>query len=665
MGEESPTHASAPVGAVFLSYASQDAEAAKRICDALRAAGIEVWFDQSELRGGDAWDQSIRKQIKTCALFVPIISANTHARAEGYFRLEWNLAVDRCQRLAADKAFLVPVVVDDTPDDDERVPEKFRDVQWTRLPAGEAPPGFVRRVQQLLSGEVSASPRIARAPSVGASRRSSRFRPAWLALAVVLAAVAAYLLVEKPWIAKPPQPVAFAPPPHSIAVLPFVDMSEKHDQEYFSDGLSEELIDSLTKIHDLYVPARTSSFYFKGKPTTVSEIAKALSVANVLEGSVRKSGNRLRITAQLVRADNGYHLWSETYDRQFDDIFKIQDEIAAAVVTALRVSLLEPAEPHQAPTVSTEAYTLYLQARAIAQTAPQRGDYQRAIEYLQRALTLDPAFARAWAALASYQAFAYEYYNIGTLDEVRSGSTRAASRALELNPMLSDGYASRAQIFYDLEWNWSGARDAIGRALELDARNADAYQWASSISRIQGQFAQAIDLAREAVAHDPLNAWSYGTVGNACLAGGRLDDAEAAWRKAVELAPAMSQMHLMLGIALVANHKPAAALEQMDLETDERYRDVGRALALDALGRKNEADYALAIAEEKYAGVVEYPIAQVYARRPDPDKAFAWLERAYQLHDGWVPWIPWDPLLNDLRKDPRFAALLHKLNLSS
>jgi len=459
-----------------------------------------------------------------------------------------------------------------------------------------------------------------------------------------------------------PQTTA-ALPDKSIAVLPFVDMSEKRDQGYFSDGLSEELIDSLTKIPELHVPARTSSFYFKDRQTTIAEIAKGLSVAYVLEGSVRKAGNRLRITAQLVRADNGYHLWSETYDRQFDDIFKIQDEIAAAVVTALKVSLLERAEAHEAPTVSTEAYTLYLQARAIAQTAPQRIDYQRATEYLQRALTLDPAFARAWAALASYQAYAYEYYNVGKLGEVLSGSTRAVSRALELNPMLSEGYAARAQILYDLEWNWPGAREAIGHALAIDARNADAYQWASAISRIQGRFDEATDLARKAVAHDPLNAWSYGTVGNACLAGGRLDDAEAAWRKAVELAPAMSQMHLLLGIALVANHKPAAALEQMELETDERYRDVGRALALDGLNRRSEADRELATAEAKYVTVVSYPIAQVYANRDDPDRALASLERAYQLHDGWVPWTPWDPLLKNLRKDPRYSAFLRKIHL--
>jgi hypothetical protein len=246
--------------AVFLSYASQDAEAAKRICGALRAAGIEVWFDQSELRGGDAWDASIRSQVKSCALFLPIISRNTHVRDEGYFRLEWKLAVDRCHLMAADKPFLLPVVIDDTPDDDERVPERFREVQWTRLPGGETPLEFVRHIEQLLSGEVRASASGTR-PAGLASRRPPR--GAWFAIAVVIAAAAAYLLVEKHWGARPPPPAAFAPPPHSIAVLPFANMSGDKDQEYFSDGLTEELLNSLSEINELQVAARTSAFSFK------------------------------------------------------------------------------------------------------------------------------------------------------------------------------------------------------------------------------------------------------------------------------------------------------------------------------------------------------------------------------------------------------------------
>ncbi len=268
--------------AVFLSYASQDAEAARRICDALRAVGLDVWFDQSALRGGDAWDASIRRQIKECALFVPVISANTQAREEGYFRREWNLAVNRTLDMADDKAFLLPVVIDATIDVNARVPEKFRDVQWTHLPAGEAAAVFVERVHRLLSGGAAPSAPIAPTHAVPAA-----------APAVTLPAN------ESP----------------SIAVLPFVNRSRDEEDEYFSDGLADELLNVLSKIRGLRVAARSSAFTFKGKGATVAEVGRALNVATVLEGSVRKAGNRMRISVQLVKVADGYQLWSETYDR--------------------------------------------------------------------------------------------------------------------------------------------------------------------------------------------------------------------------------------------------------------------------------------------------------------------------------------------------------------
>lgn len=313
-----------PSQAVFLSYASQEAEAAQKICEALRAAGIEVWLDQSELRGGDAWDQLIREHIQACALFIPIISANAHARTEGYFRLEWKLAVDRSHRMAPDQPFLLPIVIDDTLQADKRIPDRFRELQWTRLPGGQTSPAFAERVQRLLSPARCDMPRADQLAGGPASRALPMARdpaPAfWRSKPVLRVTVAAlvgvavtYLFVARfrltkhdaaektvtaaSPVAQPNIPAATAIPEKSVAVLPFVNMSEDKNNEYFSDGLSEELIDMLTQIPDLRVPARTSSFYFKGKQATVPEIARALSVANVLEGSVRKSGNHLRITS--------------------------------------------------------------------------------------------------------------------------------------------------------------------------------------------------------------------------------------------------------------------------------------------------------------------------------------------------------------------------------
>ena len=337
--------------AVFLSYASEDAAAAARICAGLRAAGIEVWFDQSELRGGDAWDLHIRNQIRDCALFVPIISAHTQSRPEGYFRLEWDLADQRSHMIVRSKAFIVPVCVDRTPDRGAEVPESFVKAQWTRLPEGATTPAFCQRVAMLLSGSetshrpASSSPGHAPAPA----HRRLHWGAVVLLIALGIPTIGIIGWVASRLIPPPTRPSATANAPvaavteKSIAVLPFVDMSEKRDQEYFSDGLSEDLIDHLSRNPDLKVIARTSSFAFKGKNEDIRTIARTLGVANLLEGSVRKAGNELKITAELIRAADGVHLWSDSYERHLTDVFKVQEEIATSVVKGLQAKLLPAA----------------------------------------------------------------------------------------------------------------------------------------------------------------------------------------------------------------------------------------------------------------------------------------------------------------------------------
>ncbi len=259
-----------PSRAVFLSYASEDADAAQRIFEALSAAGIEVWFDKSQLRGGDAWDQSIRRQIKTCALFLPIISHTTHDRREGYFRLEWKLAIDRCHLMDANLAFLLPVVIDDTRDDDERVPERFREVQWTRLPGGNTPPAFVERVLRLLSGDASNAIRTASSRILPSGSRPptswspKRVLPVAVAFSI-LAAMTAYFAMHKTWTSKPPAPahMTSTAAAASIAVLPLANESGETSQQYFSDGISEDLITALSQFPGLKVIGRTSAFLFR------------------------------------------------------------------------------------------------------------------------------------------------------------------------------------------------------------------------------------------------------------------------------------------------------------------------------------------------------------------------------------------------------------------
>jgi TolB-like protein/Flp pilus assembly protein TadD len=663
MGDESSKPASTPTGAVFLSYASQDAEPARQICEALRTAGIEVWFDQSELRGGDAWDQSIRKQIKTCALFVPIISRNTHDRAEGYFRLEWKLAVDRCHLMAADKTFLVPIIIDDTPNDDERVPEKFREVQWTRLVDGQTPPEFVRRIGRLLTGEANQSATRARGPTAAAPGRSSRLKAAWLAAGIVIAALAAYLFTEKPWVAKPaPPPAAFAPPAHSIAVLPFVDMSEHHDQGYFADGLAEEVIDLLTKVPDLRVSARTSSFYFRDKPAPVSEIAKTLGVANVLEGSVRKSGPKLRVTAQLVRVSDGFHLWSETFDRAISDVFQIQDDIAGAVVSHLKLTLDGPLAGSSAiRTTNPEAYNLYLMGR---QWYNRGGvdNYRRATDAFRQALALDPNFARALADLAvSEWGLANDTETLTDTDVRRI--TNNLDRAIALAPDDGAVYSARGNLRSQGLLDFSGARSDLERAITLEPSSSIHRRRYSQLLRKLGNCKAAITDGRRAVALDPLDMFSWVALALALECDGQLDAARQSLLRAQQLSPdAEVTLQQLAWLDLLQGH-PDQARVYYATASMVSARLVGLAEVEYALGRPERARRMLNDAATQIGAKHPSIMASGLAFIGDKEAAFMWLNLAIKQHDGWLSDLKVNEAFTGLRADPRFQAVLRELNL--
>jgi TolB-like protein len=670
-----------PSKAVFLSYASQDMEAAQYLCNALRTAGIEVWFDQSELRGGDSWDASIRRQIKSCALFVPVISKNTHTRGEGYFRLEWKLAVDRSHLMASDLSFLLPVVVDDTPDSEDRVPDRFREVQWTRLPSGANAAAFVEHVRRLLSPDATT-------PTVPGARSSAPLasstvtatpgaphvsRPLWSwIVGGFLIFVTGYFVVERFVASKHVASAAeetttpratVAIPEKSVAVLPFVDMSEHKDQEYFSDGLSEELIDMLTKIPDLRVPARTSSFYFKGKQATIADIAQALGVAHVLEGSVRKSGNTLRVTAQLIRADNGYHVWSETYDRKLDDIFQIQDEIAKSVVNELKVSVLGGTVPRATPTTNHDAYLLYLQARELHYRGNSLDSSRQAINYLHEALKLDPEFSQGWVTLATFLAADYNLFDVVPHDEARALIYSALDHARKLEPSLLPIHVVLGRVLYEVDWSWQAADAELKQAIELEPGNSEAHRLAGYLSTTYGRFDEAIKQSDKAIELDPLQPWNYIARGLAAYRSGRLAQAEANFRTALELAPGSGKFHCLLGAVLLAGGQRETALAEMKQESNPRFRHVGMALALDALGEADKSDQELRAAEEKFGDEMGYWIAMVYAARRDPDRAFAWLDRAFNAYGDGLTWIKGDPLLAGLVEDPRHKALLQKMRL--
>ena len=674
--------------AVFLSYASQDAEAAQKICEALRAAGVEVWFDQSELRGGDAWDQSIRKQIKTCALFVPVISHTTHDRREGYFRLEWKLAVDRCHLMDADMAFLLPVVIDDTRDDDERVPERFREVQWTRLPGGVTPAAFVERVQRLLSGEPAQGPTgtpsaAARVPAAPTTRKPVlafwRSKAALLATIAVLVVALGYFAANRLVLSKrgaevgaAPAPAAqgapattFNPPPHSIAVLPFVNLSGEKEQEYFSDGLTEELLNSLAEINELQVAARTSSFSFKGKDAEIGTIARKLNVGAVLEGSVRRSAHTVRVTAQLINAITGFHLWSKTYDRDLGDVLKLQTEIATAVANALKVTLLGDisAKIELGGTRSAAAYDAYLRASGGYRRAQNAGDLEKVISNYREAVRLDSNFALAYAELSIALGAYTQYAGSAVLDWVRR-SQDPALKAIELAPNLAEGHLALAvYLLYILDF--TRANEEYERAVALAPGNARVLRDYGDFAVKMGHTNSGLSALRRGVALDPLNWSGHAFLGDALRYARRYDESLAVYRHALSLGLNEAQLqsaslptYYALGDLQTIRSLCEGKLKGGDAEGD---CPGWLAAVYHKLGHSADAEASLERVKAKWGDAAAYGYAEIYAQWGNTSKALEWLETAVRLRDVDLQGLKVEPALDPLRNEARFQAIEREL----
>ena len=447
----------------------------------------------------------------------------------------------------------------------------------------------------------------------------------------------------------------------SIAVLPFVNMSGDAGNEYFADGLSEELLNLLAKLPELRVAARTSAFKFKGEKIDVKDVAQKLNVAHILEGSVRKSGKKVRITAQLIKAADGYHLWSETYDRTLDDIFVVQDDIAGEVVKALKLTLLGTTSVTRSRPVDPEAYNLALQGRFFLERSSQK-DLERAVEYFRRSRERDPGYAPAWAGLS--RAFARQADSgLAPAADGYGRAREAAEKALALDPQLADAHLAMGRIHQVYDWDWEAADASFRRALDLEPGNALALRRAGLQALTLGRWNEAIDLDNKAIERDPLRPASYSSLGSALLAVNRDREAETAYRKALELDPDGATWHNSIGLTLLLQGKTDAALQEMQQETDEIWRLSVLPLAFHALGRRSESDAALAALKDKYAENWAYQIAEVHAFRGEADLAFEWLERAYKQRDGGVADIKGDRLMRGLVGDPRYKAFLRKLKL--
>jgi eukaryotic-like serine/threonine-protein kinase len=456
---------------------------------------------------------------------------------------------------------------------------------------------------------------------------------------------------------------AFLPPEKSIAVLPFVDLSEKKDQEFFSDGLSEELLNLLSKVPGLQVAARTSAFSFKGRTDDIPSIARKLMVAHILEGSVRKSGNKLRISAQLIRADSGYQLWSQTYERQLDDVFKIQGEIANSVAQALKASLLAGTSLMPSETKSTEAYTLYLQARSLMFRGGDRTDWENVAVLLHRVLALEPTFAPAWAwyshvrseqAMRGYMPASQGY------EEGR----QAAHRAIALDPKLPEAHAALAKVQMLYDWDWARAQTQIRQSLNLDPGNWIALQWSGILAEELGDFEYAAEQLKKASTIDPLSSYSIARLARTYYKAGKLPEAQVAYERAVALkSPSDHYIPTMGGVLFLEMGEFKKALALFDRALEDETRVSGRALSYFALGRREDADSALAEYKRKYSAVFPYQVAAIYAYRGENDNAFAWLDRAYYQRDYSLADVKGDPVFKKLWTDRRFKEFLRRMNL--
>ena len=462
----------------------------------------------------------------------------------------------------------------------------------------------------------------------------------------------------------------------SIAVLPFVNLSRDEENEYFADGLADELLNVLAKIRGLRVASRTSAFFFKGKDADIPTVAGKLNVATVLEGSVRRSGQRIRITAQLIDAASDSHLWSEVYDRTLDDIFAVQSDIANAVVAELRVALLggrpateisrdvfaEVQAAARGRSHDPEAYRLYLQGRFYILRITE-GDVARGVGFFRQALDRDPAFALAWAGLSrAYHSQAGRGWL--PLAEGMEQAGAAARTALELEPDLPEGHIALGWVLADYNWDWKGAATELDRALALAPGDGDVHRACASLAMQVGRLEEAIALARRAVALDPLSKPAHVVLGDCCMRAGRLDDAVASLQLAIDLAPNAGITHYILSSARLLQGRADEALDEAEREAIPYLRLLCVALAQHTRGDAAASDAALRRLIDECGHAVSFQIAVAHAWRGEVDAAFDWLERAYRERDPGLGESVAYPLLRALHGDPRWLALMRKMGFA-
>ncbi len=549
-----------PGNAVFLSYASQDAEAARRICEVLRSAGIEVWFDQDELRGGDEWDAKIKRQIRECALFVPIISKTTQARTEGYFRREWNLATQRLLDMAPGRPFLLPVVIDDTSERNAVVQEEFLKVQWTRLPDGIVSPNTVARFQSLLESLARGTPGLLprpgfpEAPTDAARTSPRRSVFTWLATCAVIAVIAGFALFDGR--ASPPKL-------RQLAILPFTAIGEAPGNQAFCDGLSETVSSQLTKLEQfqrtlLVVP---NAEVRKEAISTPSQARALFGATVVLTGSVQRTETTVRVNVNLVDAGTLRIIRSGTFDQAPNELYRLQDQVAAQAAEWLGLELSEQSKRALASGQTTVASAFELYVRSRGELALYNGSgVDAAITYLHQALLSDPRYALAHAALG--EAFWLKYL----LTKERRWSEearRSCLTALQYGATLATPHVTMANLLLGTG-QYEQALAEAETALRLDSASGEATRVLARAYERLNRKAEAEATFKNAIERNPENPRAVADLGVMYWRTGRMEDAERMFLRVAELTPDNYSNYRNLGGLYVVMGRPEKAAQLLE-----------------------------------------------------------------------------------------------------
>jgi TolB-like protein/Flp pilus assembly protein TadD len=661
--------ATAEPGRVFVSYASPDAAVAGDLVESLERHGIACWIAPRDVKAGALYADAIVRAISAAKALVLVLSES--AIGSSHVGKEVERASSKKRPIIAlriDNAPLTPAL------------EYFlSESQWVEAQAENKESAYARLIDSIREGERTASEigpaTTPSADTATAAHSKGRRNQILLAAGGILFVVAlAAVLTDKFWLAKqvvPDQlpakvipatlPTTVAMSDKSIAVLPFTDLSEKKDQEYFADGMAEEILDLLAKIPGLTVIGRTSSFEFKGRNEDLRTIGTKLNAAYVLEGSVRKSGEQLRITAQLINTRTGAHEWSETYDPRIGDVLKLQDAIAAAVVRELQLTVESGVLNSRTVLKSAEAYDLMLRGRHSADRWDKDG-LNEAQSLLRQALQLDPTSAEAIAE----QAYTFvEQGEAGYLLPAQAfeRARDAAEASVKMDPknVLAHLVLGRVHLTYD--WDWAAAEKEFRYVSTLAPGNADALLGEALLAMTFGRWDDAATQVKAALIRDPLNPKTLYTLAEIEMRRGQFPESENAARRVLDIRPTFPWTHWLLGIVALKRGDRDGALGEMLKEPTDDGRLYGLAIVYHSLGRKSESDAALAQMVKMHSDGNASGIAQVYAYRGQYDEAMLWLERAYAQKDPFLGYVKAEiePLMPT--GDPRFKAFLRKMNL--